>query len=158
MQNYRYSFKLCTVYVVCACSGLDLHKCQVRGIVVDTTPIFYQIAKAFLIVAIYTLQFVKALQTLLSRSKSNRSVHMQFITWILLLERWRAFEATSELQYSNVLLDVINFTLYYGWPHLWVIWRESCVRIGYPSCPLGISHLDSTQEKHCAKATYKSRW
>ena len=52
-----------------------------------TTPVFYQIAKAFLIVAIYTLQFVKALQTLLSRSKSNRSVHMQFITWILLLER-----------------------------------------------------------------------
>ena len=58
-----------------------------RGIVVDTTPAFYQIAKAFLIVSIYTLQFVKALQTLLSRSKSNRSVHMQFITWILLLER-----------------------------------------------------------------------
>ena len=49
--------------------------------------IFYQIAKAFLIVAIYIPQFVKALQTLLSRSKSNRNVHMQYITWILLLER-----------------------------------------------------------------------
>ena len=59
---------LCTVGVVRACSGLDLHKCQVRGIVVDTTA-FYQIAKAFLIVSIYTLQFVKALQTLLSGSK-----------------------------------------------------------------------------------------
>ena len=90
---------LCTVCVVRACSGLDLHKCQVRGIVVDTTPSFYQIAKAFLIVSIYTLQFVKALQTLLSRSKPEHSVHMQFVTWILLLERWRAFvEATLELQ------------------------------------------------------------
>ena len=70
-----------------------------RGIVVDTTPAFYQIAKAFLIVSIYTLQFVKALQTLLSRSKAEHSVHMQFVTWILLLERWRAFvEATLELQ------------------------------------------------------------
>ena len=70
-----------------------------RGIVVDTTPAFYQIAKAFLIVSIYTLQFVKALQTLLSRSKAEHSVHMQFLTWILLLERWRAFvEATLELQ------------------------------------------------------------
>ena len=59
---------LYTVCVVRACSGLDLHKCQVRGIVVDTTA-FYQIAKAFLIVSIYTLQFVKALQTLLSGSK-----------------------------------------------------------------------------------------
>ena len=58
-------------------------KCQVRGIVVDTTLVFYQIAKAFLIVAIYTLQFVKALQTLLSRSKPEHSVHMQFVTWIL---------------------------------------------------------------------------
>ena len=54
-----------------------------RGIVVDTTPAFYQIAKAFLIVSIYTLQFVKALQTLLSRSKPEHSVHMQFVTWIL---------------------------------------------------------------------------
>ena len=82
-----------------ACSGLDLHKCQVRGIVVDTTPAFYEIAKAFLIVSIYTLQFVKALQTLLSRSKAEHSVHMQFLTWILLIERWRAFvEATIELQ------------------------------------------------------------
>ena len=90
---------LCTVCVVRACSGLDLHKCQVRGIVVDTTPSFYQIAKAFLIVSIYTLQFVKALQTLLSRSKAEHSVHMQFLTWILLIERWRAFvEATIELQ------------------------------------------------------------
>ena len=90
---------LCTVCVVRACSGLDLHKCQVRGIVVDTTPAFYQIAKAFLIVSIYTLQFVKALQTLLSRSKAEHSVHMQFLTWLLLLERWRAFvEATLELQ------------------------------------------------------------
>ena len=89
---------LCTVGVVRACSGLDLHKCQVRGILVDTTA-FYQIAKAFLIVSIYTLQFVKALQTLLSRSKAEHSVHMQFVTWILLLERWRAFvEATLELQ------------------------------------------------------------
>ena len=78
---------LCTVCVVCACIGLDLHKCQVSGIVVDTTPVFYKITKAFLIAAIYTPQFVKPLQTLLSRSKSNRSVHMQFITWILLLER-----------------------------------------------------------------------
>ena len=70
-----------------------------RGFVVDTTPAFYQIAKAFLIVSIYTLQFVKALQTLLSRSKPEHSVHMQFVTWILLLERWRAFvEATLELQ------------------------------------------------------------
>ena len=60
---------LCTVYVVRACSGLDLHKCQVRGIVVDTTPSFYQIAKAFLIISIYTLQFVKELQTLLCGSK-----------------------------------------------------------------------------------------
>ena len=90
---------LCTVCVVRACSGLDLHKCQVRGIVVDVTPLFYQIAKAFLIVSIYTLQFVKALQTLLSRSKAEHSVHMQFLTWILLIERWRAFvEATIELQ------------------------------------------------------------
>ena len=78
---------LCTVGVVRACSGLDLHKCQVRGIVVDTTTAFYQIAKAFLIVSIYTLQFVKALQTLLSGSKVQLSVHMQFLTWILLLER-----------------------------------------------------------------------
>ena len=60
---------LYTVCVVRACSGLDLHKCQVRGIVVDVTPLFYQIAKAFLIVSIYTLQFVKELQTLLSGSK-----------------------------------------------------------------------------------------
>ena len=60
---------LCTAYVVHACSGLDLQKCQVRGIVVDTTPAFYQIAKAFLIVSIYTLKFVKALQTLFSGSK-----------------------------------------------------------------------------------------
>ena len=60
---------LCTVCVVRACSGLDLHKYQVRGILVDTTPASYQIAKAFLIVSIYTLQFVKALQTLLSGSK-----------------------------------------------------------------------------------------
>ena len=90
---------LCTVGVVRACSGLDLHKCQVRGIVVDTTPAFYQIAKAFLIVSIYTLQFVKALQTLLYGSKPEHSVHMQFVTWILLIERWRAFvEATLELQ------------------------------------------------------------
>ena len=90
---------LCTVRVVRACSGLDLRKCQVRSIVVDTTPAFYQIAKAFLIVSIYTLQFVKALQTLLSRSKPEHSVHMQFLTWLLLLERWRAFvEATLELQ------------------------------------------------------------
>ena len=70
---------LCTVCVVRACSGLDLRKCQVRSIVVDTTPAFYQIAKAFLIVSIYTLQFVKALQTLLSRSKVQLSVHMQFL-------------------------------------------------------------------------------
>ena len=69
MQNYMYCFMLYTVCVVRACSGLDLRKCQVRGIVVDTTPAFYQIAKAFLIVSIYTLQFVKALQTLLSGSK-----------------------------------------------------------------------------------------
>ena len=90
---------LYTVCVVRACSGLDLHKCQVRGIVVDTTMAFYEIAKAFLIVSIYTLQFVKALQTLLSRSKAEHSVHMQFLTWILLIERWRAFvEATIELQ------------------------------------------------------------
>ena len=60
---------LCTVGVMRAYSGLDLHKCQVRGIVVDTTPSFYQIAKAFLIVSIYTLQCVEALQTLLSGSK-----------------------------------------------------------------------------------------
>ena len=60
---------LCTVCVVRACSGLHLHKCQVRGIVVDTTPSFYQIARAFLIISIYTLQFVKELQTLLSGSK-----------------------------------------------------------------------------------------
>ena len=90
---------LYTVCVVRACIGLALHRCQVRGIVVDTTPAFYQIAKAFLIVSIYTLQFVKALQTLLSRSKAEHSVHMQFLTWILLIERWRAFvEATIELQ------------------------------------------------------------
>ena len=90
---------LYTVCVVRACSGLDLHKCQVHSIVVDTTPAFYQIAKAFLIVSIYTLQFVKALQTLLSRSKAEHSVHMQFLTWILLIERWIAFvEATIELQ------------------------------------------------------------
>ena len=89
---------LYTVCVVRACSGLDLHKCQVRGIVVDTTA-FYQIAKAFLIVSIYTLQFVKALQTLMYGSKPEHSVHMQFVTWILLIERWRAFvEATLELQ------------------------------------------------------------
>ena len=36
----------------------------------DTTPAFYQIAKAFLIVSIYTPQFVKPLQTFLSRLKS----------------------------------------------------------------------------------------
>ena len=90
---------LYTVCVVRACSGLDLRKCQVHSIVVDTTPAFYQIAKAFLIVSIYTLQFVKALQTLLSRSKAEHSVHMQFLTWILLIERWIAFvEATIELQ------------------------------------------------------------
>ena len=78
-----YCFMLYTVCVVRACIGLDLHRCQVRGIVVDTTPAFYQIAKAFLIVTIYTLQFVKALQTLLSRSKPEHSVHIQFVTWIL---------------------------------------------------------------------------
>ena len=90
---------LYTVCVVRACSGLDLHKCQVRGIVVDTTRAFYEIAKAFLIVSIYTLQFVKALQTLMYGSKPEHSVHMQFVTWILLIERWRAFvEATLELQ------------------------------------------------------------
>ena len=52
-----------------AYSGLDLHKYQVRGIVADTTRAFYEIAKAFLIVSIYTLQCVEALQTLLSGSK-----------------------------------------------------------------------------------------
>ena len=57
-----------------------------------------------------------------------------------------------------MLPDVINFTLYYRWPYLWVIWRESCVGIDYLSFPLGISRLDPRQEKHCAKATYKSRW
>ena len=88
-----------TVCLVRACSSLDLHKRQVRGIIMDTTPAFYQIAKAFLIVSIYTPQFVKPLQTFLSRSKSEHSVHMQFVTWILLIESLRAFvEATSKLQ------------------------------------------------------------
>ena len=60
---------LCTVGVMRAYSGLDLHKYQVRGIEADNTRAFYEIAKAFLIVSIYTLQCVEALQTLLSGSK-----------------------------------------------------------------------------------------
>ena len=99
MQNYKYCFMLRAVLVVRACSILDLHTRLVRGTVVNTTPAFYQSAYTFSIVSIYTPWYVKALQPLLSWSKSEHGVHMQFVTWIFIVERWRAFvEATSELQ------------------------------------------------------------
>ena len=72
MQNYRYCF-----ISRASCRTLDLHKRQVHGTVVDTTPEFYQ---AFLVVSIYTLDVIIGPTIVISCSNSEHSVHMQFVT------------------------------------------------------------------------------